>query len=160
MKLGAQQHSRGDQADQPAARDHRITDVGKVLQLLHDPNEVVVRNALQLLHVKWYHCGTERLQSLLRVVGAPARTYNLVPQVVQAYQVCRPWERPGQSNTLTYSLALAFQEEVQCELLFYRSLLEPGLGGERVIPIVHVIDCRIRRFACVKAPSRSTVELF
>ena len=79
LDLDRQQQSRGDQADHIAAEDHCTTDVAKVLQLLRHRDKAIVRNALQRLHVQWYHCGTKRLQSLLRAAGAPARACNLVP---------------------------------------------------------------------------------
>ena len=120
---------RGDQADQAAAEDHRTTDVSKMLNLFRSEDDPVIRKALQRLHIKWYHYETERLQSILRAAGVPAKACNLVPQVVQACQVCRPWRRPGQANKFTVSLALAFNEEVQFDLLSYHSQLEPGPGG-------------------------------
>ena len=43
-----------------------------------------------------------------------------------------------------FSLALVFHEDVQFELLFDRSALQPGLGGQHGIPIVHPIDCCTR----------------
>lgn len=49
-------------------------------------------------------------------------------------------ERPEQSNKLTYSLALAFDEEAQFDLMFYPSRLEIGLGGDHGIPVAHRID--------------------
>ena len=108
---------------------------------------------------KWYHAETERLQTILRAAGAPPKACNLVPQVVQACQVCRPWRRPGQSNKLTFSLALQFNEEVQFDLLFYHSQLQPLLNCEKGIPIVHCIDCCIRWSACTVSPSRKTQDL-
>ena len=56
-----EQEDRGDQADQAAAEDHRTTYVTKVLQLLRSSDEATIRKTLQRLHVKWYHCETERL---------------------------------------------------------------------------------------------------
>ena len=128
LGLNKPKQDRGDQADQAAAEDHRHIDVSKVLQLLRSQDESVIRKALQRLHVKWYHCEIERLQPLPRAVGALSKAVNFVLQVVQACQVCRPWRKPGQSNKLTYSLAMSFNEEVQFDLLFYHSRLEPGLG--------------------------------
>lgn len=97
-----QQHDRGDRADHGAARVYRATDGAKALQLLNSQDGRVLRKALQRLHVKWYHCETERLQSLLRAAGAPAKASNLVPQVVQACQACREWKRPWNANNLTH----------------------------------------------------------
>ena len=130
-----------------------------MLQLLRSYDESVIRKALQRLHVKWYHCETARLQSFFRAAGVPAKACNFVPQVVQACQVCRPWKGPGQANKLTYSLALSFNEEVQFDLLFYHSRLEPGFGGANGVPIAHLIDCCIRWPACVASPSKTIWDL-
>lgn len=138
----AQLQERGDQVDQAAAEDHTITDVSKALQSVRPPDDSVGRKALQRLHVKWYHCATG-LKSLFGAAGVFPRGCNLVPHVVQACQVCRPWGKPGQSNKFTYPFVLQFNEEVQFDLMVYRSTLEPGLGGAHGIPIVQ-IDCCIR----------------
>ena len=149
----------GDQVDQTPVEDHRAIDVAKVLQMFHSDDGSTLREALQRLHVKLYHCGTERLQSLLRAAGAPAKVCNLVPQVVQACQVRRDWGRPSNSNKFTYSLAEAFNQEVQFDLLFYRSLLQPTLGGEQGIPICHLIGCCIRWSSFTMLLSRTTADL-
>ena len=94
------------------------------------------------------------MQSILKAVGVPCRACGLVPQVVQAYQVCRPWKRPGQSNKLSFSLALSFDgRNVQFDYMFYKSLLEFGFGGEQGIAIVHLMDCCIRWSACRRTPT-------
>lgn len=153
--LNKPQRDRGDQADQATAEDHRTTDVSKVLQLLMSLDDSVIRKALQRLHVQWYHCEIERLQRILRGAGLPAKACNLVPQVVQACQVCRPWKKPAQSNKIIYSLAMQFNKEVQFDLVPYHSALEPGLGGVQGIPIAHVIGCCIRWSACIRSSSKS-----
>ena len=60
---------------------------------------------------------------------------------------------------MTYALAESFNEEVQFDLLFYRFLLQPTLGGEKGIPIVHFFDCCIRWSATSMFPSRGTIDL-
>ena len=135
------------------------TDETKSMQLLHSEDEGVIRKALQRLHVKWYHAETERLQSLLRAVAVPAKVCNLDPQVVRSCQACRPWRRPGQSDKPTYNLSLAFNDEVQLDSLFYRPAFQPGLGGEKDIPIMHLTDCCIRWSVCMMYPSRSASDL-
>lgn len=101
----------------------------------------------------------EGLQGILSAVGVPAKACNLVPQVVQVCQRCRPWKRPGQSNKLTFSLALAFDEGVQFDLMPYRSQLEFALGGARGIFIAHFVGCCIGWSACVLSLSKSTNDL-
>ena len=95
----------------------------------------------------------------MRAVGAPARACNLVLQVVQACQACRNWKRPGNADKLTYSLAQNFNKDVKFDLMFYRNLLQPEFGGERGIPICHLIGCCIRWSACTMASSKSTSDL-
>ena len=159
LGLNKEHEDRGDQADQAAAEDHRTTDVTTALQLLRSSEEATIRKALQRHHVKWYHCETERLQSLLKAAGAPSKAINLFPQIIQARQICRPWKKPSQSNQLTYSLATNFNEEVQIDLLFYQSKLEPSLGGAQRIPIIHLIDCCRRWSTCLKPQSKTTKDL-
>ena len=55
---------------------------------------------------------------------------------------------------------MPFQEEVQIDLLFYRSAPQPDLGGEHGIPIVYPMDCCIRWPACMRSPPRGTRDLF
>ena len=50
------------------------------------------------------------------------------------------------------------QEGVQFELLPYKSALDPGLGGEKGIPIVHLVDCCMRWFACMMSPPRAATD--
>ena len=159
LGLNKSQQDRGDQTDQAAAEDHRTTDVSKVLRLLWGPDGSIIRKALQRLHVTLYHCETERLQSIPGAAGIRAKACNLIPQIVQACQVCRPWRRPNQSNELTYSLAMPFNEEVQFDLMFYHSSLEPGLGGVQCIPITHLIGCCIRWSARTRSSSKSIRDL-
>ena len=157
--LNKDNHPRGDQTDQAAAEDHGMTDVANALQLLSPPGEATARKALQRLHDKVYHCEPGRLQSLLTAVGVPARACSLVPQVVQVCQVCRPWNRPGQPNKFAFALAMSCHEEVQFDITFCHSELEPGVGGEKGIPITHLIDCCTRWSACLNPLSRSINDL-
>ena len=67
--------------------------------------------------------------------------------------------KPGQSNKLIYLLAMSFNEEVQFNLSFYHSKLEPGLGGAHGVPIIHLIDYCMRWSACFKSQSKTTWDL-
>ena len=83
--------------------------ISKLLQLLHHPEDSVIRKVLHRLYVKRYHFETERLQSISRVVGTPPRVCNLCLQIVQLCQVCRPWKCLSQRNKLIGSFDLSFQ---------------------------------------------------
>lgn len=54
---------------------------------------------------------------------------------------------------------MSFNDEVQFDLSFYRSACEPGLAGEKGIPLVHVMDCCVRWSAVVKPQFRTTRHL-
>ena len=137
--LNIPQHSIGDRVGHGAAEDHRTTHVVKVFRSLHHADEAAVRAALHRLHVKWHRCETERLQSLLRAAGAPPRACICVPPVAQACQCCRPWKRFGQSHKLTLSLAMSVDEEVQLDLMFYRSALGFSLWWKTKVVLLLVL---------------------
>ena len=130
-----------DQADSGAAEDWRTQDAPKILKILYDANEAVVKKALMRLHVRWFHASTEQLTQILRAAGSPAKAIALIPSIVQASQICRRWTRPGNKTVLSAHLPTSFNEEVQFDLLFYESILEPSLGRR---PILHLIDACLR----------------
>ena len=55
---------------------------------------------------------------------------------------------------------MAFNEDVQFDLLFYRGRLGAKLGGAHGVPIIHLIDCCIRWSACLKPQSKTILDLF
>ena len=129
------------QSDHSAVEDWRTLDVQKALETLKSDDAGVRRKALQRLHIRWWHVPSEAFQRTLRVAAAPARAVAEVPSVVQACSICRDWRRPGPRDVATFRLVLEFNEEVQFDLMFYTSLLEPARGS---IPVAHLIDSCIR----------------
>jgi len=81
------------------------------------------------------------MSQTLRAAGVPAQAVSEIKDVVQSCVICRDWHRPGTHNVATYQLSLAFNEEVQFDLFFYQSLVEPRRGR---LVIVHLVDCCIR----------------
>ena len=128
-RFGAQQHSRGDQANQAAADDHRTRDVSKVLRLIHCPEESVARGALQRLHVKLYHCETERLQSFLPVVGGGG--------------TCLQFGSTYRPSLLGLSSMEAFWSVQQIEIPF--RVFVPGGGSVRFVVLQVFVGARLRR---------------
>ena len=49
-KPGAHQHRRGDQANQAVVDERRVTDVSKIMLLLHIGGDSLIRKALQRVH--------------------------------------------------------------------------------------------------------------
>ena len=81
------------------------------------------------------------MSQTLRAAGVPPQAVAEVKDVVQACAICRDWHRPGTHNVATLQISLAFNEEVQFDLFFYQSLIEPQRGR---LVITHLIDCCIR----------------
>ena len=110
---------------------------------------------MQRLHVRWWHASTEALTRTLRAAGAPAQALGEIAGVVQACMICRDWKTPGPKNITTFRLVLEFNEEVQFDLLFYHSLLEPTRG---LIGIAHLIDVCVR-FSLAAVSSKEEAAL-
>lgn len=126
-----------EQANQDAAEDWRKMDIAKVLRQLHNPKLSLVRKAL----IRWWHATTEQLRQTLKAAGAAPRAINCVPEVVNAYQIYRNLRKPSNRTVLPSSLSTEFNHNVQFDLMFYTSLIEPD-GGNR--PIIHLIDACLR----------------
>ena len=145
----------GDQADDAAGEDWRAFDVSKAMSALRSPDPETRRKAIQRLHIRWWHAGVEPLSRTFRVAGAPAQAIADVPAIVQACNICRDWKRPPPGNIATYRITMEFNAEVQFDLIFYNSLLEPQRG---LIPIAHLIDTCIR-FSAGAVTTKEEVDL-
>ena len=132
-----------------AKEDWKSFDVSKAMTALRHPDQAARLRTLQRLHVRWYHATAAQMTGLLKAAGAPADAVLEVKTVCAQCLVCRDWHRPGPHNVATFKLSLAFNEEVQFDLMFYHSLLQPRRGN---ITILHLVDCCIRwDAACVLA---------
>ena len=65
----------------------------------------------------------------------------MISSVVNACQVCRTWKRPSNANKLNISLSEHFNDDVQFDLMFYTSVLEPARGQ---LTIIHLCDAAVR----------------
>ena len=128
----------------------------QVLRALHRLNDSIAKKALQRLHIRWWHASIEQLTNVLKAAGAPPRAVNMIPAVVGACQVCRTWKRPSNRSILTSSLSTQFNEDVQFDLFFYESLLEPDKGRR---PVCHLIDTCLRWSSTMIARSKNEDDL-
>ncbi len=124
-----------------AASDWRAFDVSKAILALRSDEPAVRRKALQRLHIRWWHVPAAHMERTLRAAGAPPRALAEIPAVVQGCMVCRDWHKPGPRNVATFRLVLEFNEEVQFDLLFIESRMEPERG---TFPVAHLIDSCLR----------------
>ena len=124
-----------------AQEDWRHFDVSRAMATLSHPSEDVARRSIQRLHVRWYHATQKQMCDIFRAAGVPSSAVDLVKGVVQGCHVCRDWHRPAAHNVAAFRLSLKFNEEVQFDLMFYTSQLQPERGS---LTVMHLVDTCIR----------------
>ena len=144
------------QSDSSAVEDWRALDVRKCMAALASKDPAVRKKAIQRLHVRWWHAPTEHLIQTLKVSGAPPYALADVPAVVQGCLVCRDWHKPGPGAKVSYRLILEFNEEVQFDLMFYRSLIQTERGQ---LTIVHLVDACVKFSGTRVVKSKEEIEL-
>ena len=92
------------------------------------------------------------MEAILRAAGVAADALHDIRRVVQGCLICRDWHRPGPHNVAAYKLSLAFNEDVQFDLLFYTSVLWPERGQ---LVIVHLVDTCVRYDVAVVVPNKT-----
>ena len=132
-------------AEEPSWSRH---DLGFALQQLRSIREGVVRRTLRKLHIRWFHAGTKRMQTLLQAAGVHRDVLTLIPSIVDTCSVCRSWQRVGPRSVTSARLPQAFNLEVQIDLLFYKAFV-----------ILHCIDVCTRWSAACVLSDRHTTSL-
>ena len=108
-------------------------DIGRAIQLLHNPDVAIVRRTIGRLHIRFWHASAARMRELLQRAGAPHRALNLCKEIVETCRSCRMWARPGpKSIRATLRLASAFNEMVHWGILCHRTLLISHLLDEAI----------------------------
>ena len=125
------------QATTGGVEDHRSFDVSKALTALRSTDPKIRKQALQRLHLRWWHATITEMRRTLSVANVPHIALADIPSVVQACKVCRSWQTPPHKTTTTVRLVLNFNDENQCDLVFIRSKMQPARG---LLPIMHCID--------------------
>ena len=138
-----------------AAEDMRCFDVSKALKSLCHSDPVVVEHALQRLHVRWYHATEAQMTPILKANHCPGSALKLVKPVIAKCMVCRDWHRPGPHNVATTKISLEFNEEVQMDLMFYKSIMHPGPKDHQLI-LCHLVDSCIRWDMCNVIASKTS----
>ena len=131
---------RGQNPERPD--DWTNFDIGRVVRLFRaNHSDAANRLTLRKLHVRWWHASHHTMKRLLERAGVPERVLKLIPEVTQSCQVCREWSRPGPRNACNAEFADAFNQQVECDLLFIHKQ-----------SIFHMIDrCTRWHAACLVA---------
>ncbi|CAE7203568.1 RE1 [Symbiodinium sp. CCMP2592] len=135
-----------------APSDWSSFDVQASLRGLRHADEAGRRRILRKLHLRWYHCGTEKLTSLLRAAGLGKDVLDLVPEIVDTCRICRRWARPSADAKTSCRMIVGFNIEVEGDLMFYRH------QGKQHIVLV-LVDRGVRWCATALVSDRSTNTL-
>ena len=93
-------------------------DLGRCLRALKSERQPTVIKALKRLHMRWWHCSSSRMSSLLKAAGVSKSTLDLIPSVCAACKSCRAWQQPGHRSMTSSRLSTRFNEVVQFDLVF------------------------------------------
>ena len=140
------------EAQTEAPSDWTSFDVQASLRGLRHADEAGRRRILRKLHLRWYHCGTEKLTSLLRAAGLGKDILDLIPEIVDTCRVCRRWARPSADAKASCRMIVGFNIEVEGDLMFYRH------HGKQHIVLV-LVDRGVRWCATAPVSDRSTSTL-
>ena len=93
-------------------------DIGRVVRIFRTSRTSAIRFSLRKLHVRRWHASEHTMCRFLERVGVSEAVLKLIPEVCQTCNVCRTWAKPGPSNACSVSLTDAFNQQVECDLLF------------------------------------------
>ncbi len=120
--------------------------IGNVVRLCRSGSPNAIRLTLRKLHVRWWHASARQMQTFLKRVGVPDTVLAMIPEVCSTCQVCREWQRPGNSHQTAVDLRDAFNQQVEGYIMFYDSHM-----------IYHLLDRCTRWHAATVFPDNSYV---
>ena len=88
------------------------------------------------------------MRHLLSSAGLDSVRLGLIKEVCDTCRECRAWERPGNTQMTSVSLPGKFNEEVECDLLFYKKHI-----------VFHIIDRCIRWAAGQEIPDKTMTTI-
>ena len=60
---------------------------------------------------------------MLTTAGLPKNILDMVPDIVDTCRECRIWQRPGKETQVSISVPTTFNEQVECDLMFYKKYI-------------------------------------
>ena len=104
----------------PSPSDWSSFDVQASMRGLRHGNEAQRRQILRKLHLRWWHCSTDRMTRILKAAGLGNEILDLVPAIQDTCKVCRHWARPQPDAKATCRMIVGFNIEVEGDLMFCR----------------------------------------
>ncbi|CAK0834374.1 unnamed protein product [Prorocentrum cordatum] len=117
----------------------------RAMKLLHSKNNMVIRRTLRKLHIRMWHAPALRLKEMLIAAGAPQEAIDLIQIVCDTCPACRAWHRPGKRPIATSRVITDFNQDVQIDLLFWKTKI-----------VMHMLDTLVRFSVAAIIPDRNT----
>ena len=97
----------------------RDFDVNRTVRALNiSPNKVRER-LLWKLHLRWWLAGKCQLDRVLAQAGLNEECRKLIPDIVDSCPHCLKWARPLPASVASVNVPSAFNEEVECDIMFH-----------------------------------------
>eukprot|EP00959_Pyramimonas_sp_CCMP1952_P002118 43605-Pyramimonas_sp.AAC.1 len=113
-------HPVGKPAARPRLPGWAKFDIQISLHDLRSLDPSVAARELRKLHLRWFHAKEPTMRLLLTKAGLDNVRLNPVKGVCGACRGCRAWDKPGHAVVPSTALPGKFNEEVECDLLFYK----------------------------------------
>ena len=136
----------------PSGEDWTSFDVQASFRGLRQADEAGKRRILRKLHLRWWHCSTDKMLSLLKAGGLGRDALDLVPAIADTCKVCRTWARPSPDTKASCRMVIGFNIEVEGDLMFYRHQ-----GSQHIILVL--VDRGVRWLATALVCDRQTSTL-
>ena len=136
----------------PSGDDWTSFDVQASFRGLRHADEAGKRRILRKLHLRWWHCSTDKMLSLLKAGGLGRDVLDLVPAIADTCKVCRTWARPSPDAKASCRMVIGFNIEVEGDLMFYRHQ-----GTQHIVLVL--VDRGVRWLATTLVSDRQTNTL-
>ena len=83
----------------------------------------VIQKELRKLHLRWWHASEPKMRQILSAVGIDNARLDMIKPIVDTCRECRAWQRPGNTVVASVSLPTRFNEEGECDLMFYKNYI-------------------------------------
>lgn len=110
----------GEQQQQAENQQWSTFDMGHCLRDLRSDQKPRQIAAIRRLHMRWWHCGAQRMERLLAAAGISPAVRQLIQPIVDSCKVCRLWKRPSARPETTSRLSNNFNENVQMDIMYWQ----------------------------------------
>ena len=80
----------------------------------------VVQRELRKLHLRWWHAKEPKMRTLLAAAGLDEVRLAMIKPIVDTCRECRAWQKRGNEVMPSLSLPTKFNEQGECDLMFYK----------------------------------------